>query len=106
MSKNTKLILNYPNYQNIIIQYLNLEEFKEKANDTMRSKRITITALCNYLGDNGLESIEICQRHCNIPPIPCLLLRLQGLTHPFVMGIRVSYTKDTFQENGLLDDHT
>ena len=67
MSKNKKLILNDPIYPDIIIQYLNLEEFREKANDTMRSKRITITALCNYLGDNGLESIELCQRHCNIP---------------------------------------
>ncbi len=62
MSKNTKIILNYPNYQNIITQYLNLEEFKEKATDTMRSKRITVTAFCNYLGDNGLDSIELCQQ--------------------------------------------
>ena len=49
MSKNKKIILNYPNYQNIITQYLNLEEFKEKANDTMRIKRNTITAFYNYL---------------------------------------------------------
>ncbi len=62
MSKNKKIILNYPNYQNIITQYLNLEEFKEKANDTMRIKRNTITAFCNYLGDNGLGSIELCQQ--------------------------------------------
>ena len=62
MSKNTKIILNYPNYQHIITQYLNLEEFKQKATETMRSKRVTVTAFCNYLGDNGIGSIDLCQQ--------------------------------------------
>ncbi|MDY4693392.1 MAG: site-specific integrase [Blautia sp.] len=62
MQKNTKIILNYPNYQHIVTQYLNLEEFKQKATETMRSKRVTVTAFCNYLGDNGIESIDLCQQ--------------------------------------------
>lgn len=60
MSKNTKIILRYPQYQNIINQYLSLEEFEEKAAETMRCKRVTVTAFCNYLGDNGIESIDSC----------------------------------------------
>lgn len=64
MSKNTKITLHYPKYQSIMDQYLNLDEFKEKSNDTMRSKRVTVTAFCNYLGDNGIESIDLClQKH-------------------------------------------
>ena len=62
MSKNKKIILNYPNYQSIITQYLSLEEFKEKAAETMRAKRITVTAFCNYLGDNGISSFDLCQQ--------------------------------------------
>lgn len=64
MSKKTKIILHYPKYQSIIDQYLNLDEFKKKADETMRGKRVTITAFCNYLGDNGIESIDLClQKH-------------------------------------------
>ena len=39
MSKKTKIILRYPKYQNIIDQYLSLDEFEEKTAETMRSKR-------------------------------------------------------------------
>lgn len=64
MSKNTKIILRYPKYRNIIDQYLNLDEFEEKAAETMRCKRVTVTAFCNYLGDHGIESIDLClQKH-------------------------------------------
>lgn len=64
MSKNTKIILRYPKYQNIINQYLSLDEFEEKAAETMRGKRVTVTAFCNYLGDQGIESIDLClQKH-------------------------------------------
>ena len=54
MSKKTKIILRYPKYQNIIDQYLSLDEFEEKAFETMRSKRVTVTAFCNFLGDQGI----------------------------------------------------
>lgn len=60
MAKNTKIILRYPQYQNIINQYLNLDEFVDKAAETMRYKRVTVIAFCNYLGDNGIESIDLC----------------------------------------------
>lgn len=49
MSKNEKIILRYPNYQTVINQYLNLDEFKEKATETMHSKRVTITAFAIIL---------------------------------------------------------
>lgn len=60
MSK--KFILHYPKYQNIVEQYLSLDEFCGKATETIRSKRVTIIAFCNYLGDNGIESINLCQQ--------------------------------------------
>ena len=60
MSK--KFILHYPKYQNIVEQYLILDEFCGKAAETIRSKRVTIIAFCNYLGDNGIESINLCQQ--------------------------------------------
>ena len=64
MSKKTKIILRYPKYQNIIDQYLSLDEFEEKAVETMRSKRVIVTTFCNYLGDQGIESINLClQKH-------------------------------------------
>ena len=59
-----KSFLRYPKYQNIIDQYLSLDEFEEKAVETMRSKRVTVTTFCNYLGDQGIESINLClQKH-------------------------------------------
>lgn len=60
MSK--KFILHYPKYQNIVEQYLSLDEFCGKATETIRGKRVTIIAFCNYLGDNGIESINLCQQ--------------------------------------------
>ena len=62
MSKNSKVILRYDSYQSIIQQYLLLAEFKDKAADTMNSKRLTIMELCNYLGDNGIHSFHDCQQ--------------------------------------------
>lgn len=41
---------------------MTLDELKEKAYETMQSKRVTITTLCNYLGDNGIASIDLCQQ--------------------------------------------
>ena len=60
MSK--KFILHYPKYQSIVEQYLSLDEFSGKAAETIRGKRVTIIAFCNYLGDNGVESISLCQQ--------------------------------------------
>lgn len=60
MSK--KIILHYPKYQNIVEQYLSLDEFCGKATETIRSKRVTVIAFYNYLGDNGIESINLCQQ--------------------------------------------
>lgn len=63
MFKNTKVILHHPQYQSIIVQYLCLDEFKDLVPDTMRSKRGTITALANYLGDNGIKSFSQCKHN-------------------------------------------
>lgn len=62
MSKNSKIILRYDSYQGIIQKYLQLAEFKDKAADTMNSKRLTVMELCNYLGDNGINSFHDCQQ--------------------------------------------
>lgn len=61
----SKINLCYPQYQNIIDQYLDLDEFKGLAHETMRSKRVTVISLCNYLGDNGIISFSQC-RHGHV----------------------------------------
>lgn len=62
MSKNSKIFLRYDSYQSIIQQYLSLAEFKDRATDTMNSKRLTVMELCNYLGDNDIHSFHNCQQ--------------------------------------------
>lgn len=61
----SKINLCYPQYQNIIDQYLDLDEFKWLALETIRAKRVTVTSLCNYLGDNGIISFNQC-RHDHV----------------------------------------
>lgn len=58
MSHNSKIILRYSQYKPILDTYLSLLEFQEKAAETMRGKRVTITSLCNYLGDLGVTSFQ------------------------------------------------
>lgn len=58
MSHNSKIILRYSQYKTILDTYLSLPEFQEKAAETMRGKRVTITSLCNYLGDFGVTSFQ------------------------------------------------
>lgn len=53
-----KIVLRYPQYQEAVNSYLALEEFKSLAAETIRGKRITVTALCNYLGDDGTYRLE------------------------------------------------
>lgn len=60
MSHNSKIILRYSQYKTILDTYLSLPEFQEKAVETMRGKRVTITSLCNYLGDLGVTSFQDC----------------------------------------------
>lgn len=60
MSHNSKIILRYSQYKTILDTYLSLPEFQEKAAETMRGKRVTITSLCNYLGDLGVTSFQDC----------------------------------------------
>ena len=61
MSKISRITLRYPQYKSIIDQYLNLDEFNHLAQDTMRAKRVTVVSLCNYLGDNGVRSLNQCK---------------------------------------------
>lgn len=61
MSHNSKIILRYSQYKSILDTYISLPEFQEKATETMRSKRVTITSLCNYLGDSGVTSFTECR---------------------------------------------
>lgn len=61
MFHNSKIILRYSQYKPILDTYLSLPEFQEKAVETMRGKRVTITSLCNYLGDLGVTSFQDCR---------------------------------------------
>lgn len=65
MSKNKKIILRFQQYEKLISQYLNLDEFREKADSTMNCKRTTVVAFCNYLGDKGIVSMTSC-RHKDV----------------------------------------
>ena len=60
MSHHSKINLRYSQYEPILDTYLSLPEFQEKAVETMRGKRVTITSLCNYLGDLGVTSFQDC----------------------------------------------
>lgn len=55
-----KIVLRYPQYQEAVNSYLALEEFKSLAAETIRGKRVTVTALCNYLGDDETYRLEDC----------------------------------------------
>lgn len=43
-----------------------MPEFQEKATETIRSKRVTITSFCNYLGDSGVTSFTECSPQKNV----------------------------------------
>ncbi len=59
-----KTILKYEHYATILNGYLQLEEFSNLSNLTIRGKRIALTQLTNYLGDNGVHSFSDClQKH-------------------------------------------
>lgn len=60
MIQNNKVVLHYQEYNPIIESYLSLPEFESKAADTLRGKRVTITTLCNYLGDAKIYSFSKC----------------------------------------------
>lgn len=60
MSNYSKMVLHYPQFAPILNDYLSLPEFHDKANETMRAKRVTTTSLCNYLGDIGITSFQDC----------------------------------------------
>lgn len=60
MSNYSKTVLRYPQFAPILNEYLSLPEFQDKANETMRAKRVTTISLCNYFGDTGITSFQDC----------------------------------------------
>lgn len=60
MSKNSKTILKYPQFQETIHNYLSMNEFKAKADETIRGHRVTVIGFCNYLGDSGINDLSSC----------------------------------------------
>lgn len=58
-----KLLLKYDVYSDILENYLNLEEFKNLSPLTISSKRVTITSLMNYLGDNNINDFHFCKQN-------------------------------------------
>lgn len=59
-----KTILLYQHYSTVLSEYLHLEEFSTLSELTIKGKRIALTQLMNYLGDNGVYSFTDClQKH-------------------------------------------
>jgi integrase/recombinase XerD len=62
MKRNRRLILMYQIFSDTLEDYLSITEFSELSPLTISSKRITITSLMNYLGDNGVLKICNCKQ--------------------------------------------
>lgn len=57
-----KLLLNYDIYSDILQEYLNLDEFKNLSPLTISLKRLTISSLMNFLGDNNVMDFHFCKQ--------------------------------------------
>lgn len=60
--KTNKLFLKYDYFSVIFESYLNISEFNNLSPLTISSKRLTITSLMNYLGDNGVVDFQLCKQ--------------------------------------------
>ncbi|OLS33571.1 hypothetical protein [Bacillus sp. MRMR6] len=58
-----KLLLNYAIYSDILQEYLNLDEFKNLSPLTISLKRLTITSLMNFLGNNNVMEFHFCRQN-------------------------------------------
>lgn len=60
----SKTLLKYLQYEDILNNYLHLEEFSHLSEQTIKGKRVALVALMNYLGDNKVYSFTHClQKH-------------------------------------------
>jgi len=60
----SKTVLQYHHFAAVLSEYLNLEEFSILSDLTIQGKRVALTQLMNYLGDNGVYSFSDClQKH-------------------------------------------
>jgi len=57
-----KIKLKYPEFNTILNEYLNLDEFSTLSNLTISGKRIALSSLLNYLGDIGITNLQNCQQ--------------------------------------------
>lgn len=60
--KTNKLFLKHDYFSDILESYLNIGEFNNLSPLTISSKRIAITSLMNYLGDNGVVDFQLCKQ--------------------------------------------
>lgn len=81
-SKNGKILLRYDTYSDILEEYMNLEEFRNLSSLTISSKRLTITSLINYLGDNNVRDFQ----HCLQKNVTGYLSSLAGLASSTISG--------------------
>jgi len=58
-----KLLLNYDIYSDILQEYLNLDDFKDLSSATISLKRLTVTSLMNFLGDNNVMDFHFCRQN-------------------------------------------
>lgn len=94
----SKTILKYQNYETILKAYLQLEEFANLSDLTINQKRIALTQLMNYLGDNGVYNFSDCiQRH-----VTNHIDQISYLTHATISGrlfIFRHFFNHLYQEN-------
>ncbi|KAF0195172.1 MAG: Site-specific recombinase XerD [Bacillota bacterium] len=55
-----KTMHRYQHYEPVLNEYLHLEQFSTLSELTIKGKRIALTQLMNYLGDNGVYSFADC----------------------------------------------
>ncbi|MBE1557203.1 site-specific integrase [Sporosarcina limicola] len=83
MQKGTKkLQLKYVVYLETLEAYLNVDEFKTLSSLTISSKRVTITSLMNYLGDNNVDDF----RHCRQNDVTGYLTSISNLSSSTISG--------------------
>lgn len=78
----SKTILQYQHYSAILSKYLNLEEFSNLSEPTIKMKRLALTQFMNYLGDNGVYSFSDClQKH-----VTNHINQIRNLAHATISG--------------------
>lgn len=78
----SKTILRYHHFASVLGDYLNLAEFSTLSELTIKGKRLALTQLMNYLGDNGVYIFSDClQKH-----VTNHINQISNLAHATISG--------------------